>query len=101
VARAFVPLPSNNTLAVKLDWPMPPLATVKGLPRVKEAKEGVAGKVKVWAVPDEVMVNIEPEEAVANVWVAPVRPFKELMPPLPLPQSETVVCKTPFTEWTQ
>ena len=48
------------------------------------------GRLKVWAVPDEEILKSVPLVPVANVWVAPVKPFIEVIPDDGIPHDVVV-----------
>ena len=69
-------------------WPVSPVrytlpeavsADVEAFVTVMPVNVGVAGIFQVWAVPEEVTVHKLPPVVVANVCVAPVRPFKDVI----------------------
>lgn len=77
----------RDCLALKVDQ-----SVDESLP-VFEAE--ATGRLKVWVVPLEVMVKSVPLVELANVCVAPVSPFNDEIPPLPLPQAEPVEVNWP------
>ena len=74
--KVVLPPCKDKMLLLRVRVPVP---VVMVLP-LMVVKLGVAGKVKVWTLPVEVTLKMEPETVVAKVWLEPLWPFKLWMP---------------------